>query len=71
MAKFRMSSISMPGHDIEATSAAEGAAQRTQDRNLGRKSGMSVRRQKRRFTACTTGVQRRSMVKGLIKVPTV
>lgn len=70
MAKFRMSSISMPGHDIEASSAAEGAAERTQHRNLGRKSGVSARKQKRRFTACTTGVQRKRMVKGLVKVPT-
>ena len=70
MAKFRMSSIAMPGHDIDATSAAEGDAERTQYRNLGRKSGKPARNQKRRFTACTTGSQRKIMVKGLVKVPT-
>ena len=70
MAKFRMSSISMPGHDIEASSAAEGAAERTQNWNLGRKSGKTARQQKRRFTACTTGQDRKRMVKGLVRVPT-
>jgi hypothetical protein len=66
---FRMSSIAMPGYDIDESSDYEGHAVSRTRRDLGVKSGRPARNQKRRFTASTTGSQRKRLVRGLAKIP--